>query len=481
MGWLGVLLFLVCIQIAAIVILEFRRPSNAIAWIVIVYIFPLIGLILYYFIAQRFNHKRVVRDSKHKRFVGDERTSQAQTTDMCMQEKGLFRQVDEEMGYARLVSLLDKLPVSRAFSNNKVAIMADASDVYDAMLEAMERAQDHIHVQFYTIRDDRIGKRFQEVWKRKASEGVKVRVLYDGVGSWRLGRRYIDELQRAQVETACFLPPFIAFLDKRINYRNHRKLVIVDGEIGYVGGLNIGDEYLGENQKLGYWRDTHMQIQGDAVHEMQRIFIADWHLGSGKVIQSPMLFPELTTKKLGDDRVQLVTSGPDTLYEPILEVAFTAINIARERIWLTTPYFIPDSSLFMALKTAAVCGVEVKLMIPATPDSKLVYYASQSYLKELLQAGVQVYRYERGFLHAKTMLIDHVLASVGTANLDMRSLHDNFEMNALLSDAEHIEKLEQQFLMDIKDCSQLSLSRFERRSPVQRGMEAAARLLSPLL
>lgn len=477
MAWIGALLLLVCLQIAAIVVMEFRRPSNAIAWIAIVYIFPFVGLILYYFVAQRFSHRRVMRREKRERYILDAIPLHEVSVS---QDRGIIRK-HQAKGYERLYRLLNTLPVTHAIAHNQVELMAESRHVFDAMMKAMEQAEDHIHVQFYTIRDDEIGRKFQAIWQRKASQGVKVRILYDGVGSWRLGKKYVSALQEAGVETACFLPPFVAFLDKRINYRNHRKIVIVDGKIGFMGGLNIGDEYLGHDPKLGYWRDTHLRIEGEAVRDLQRIFIEDWRLASGKNVHSPMLFPDISPSEQGGELVQLVAGGPDLHYEPILEVMFTAFSIAHERIWIATPYFIPDPSLFMALKAAAVCGVEVKLMIPALSDSKLVYYASQSYLQELLQAGVRVYRYERGFLHAKTILIDHVLVSVGTANLDMRSLYDNFELNALFSDPHLIDKLEEQFLADEKDCTELTLHKLERRSPVQRGLEAAARLLSPLL
>lgn len=464
----GLLVFLV--QIVIILVLEFRHPTKTIAWIMILFVLPIVGFGLYYFVAREYKTKRLVKEMRGGTSIWQE-----------LQRRRPKLSMHDLLGdktYQRLYHLLDHIAYSQATNNNEVEIYKDPAHAYDSILEAMEQAEDHIHVEYYTIRDDEIGRKFQQLWIRKAKEGVSVRVIYDGVGSYSLNSRYLEPLRQAGVEMKSFLPPWIAFLDKRINYRNHRKIVVVDGRAGFTGGVNIGDEYLGKNPKLGYWRDTHIRIYGDAVYDLQRIFLEDWLLVSGERVDSPFLIPEPTVT--GSDQVQVIMGGPDSKYDPILEVYFTAITLAQKRIYVTTPYFIPDPSVFTALKTAAVCGVDVRVIIPCVPDSKLVYYASLSYLTELMQAGVRFFRYERGFVHAKTLLVDDVLGCVGTANMDMRSFFSNFELNALFYDASLIKRLEQDFHSDLKDCTELKLEKFRHRSRWHKCKEVISRLLSPL-
>jgi cardiolipin synthase len=274
------------------------------------------------------------------------------------------------------------------------------------------------------------------------------------------------------------LPPIIAFFDKRINYRNHRKILVIDGMKGYLGGINVGEEYLGANPRLGFWRDTHMELIGDSVYSLQVAFLEDWRFVSGKQLTDPILFPE--HHNTGRKCVQIIRSGPDTHWDAILEMYFGAITCAKKRIYMTTPYFIPDPSITMGLKTAAISGVDVKIIYPSRSDSKIVNYASISYFEELMQAGVRFYSYEKGFIHAKVLIIDDILASVGTANLDMRSFFSNFELNAVLFDKETIQRLEADFLLDLKGSKELKLEVFQKRSRWQKGKEVVARLLSPL-
>jgi cardiolipin synthase len=281
------------------------------------------------------------------------------------------------------------------------------------------------------------------------------------------------------VKAHCFLPPRIAFFDKRMNYRNHRKIVVVDGAIGFVGGFNIGDEYLGLDPKLGFWRDTHLQFKGDAVGILQEVFLQDWWFTAKERLAYPEYLPERGCT--GTEQVLIVPSGPNADTEPVLESTFAAIAAAKSRIYMETPYFIPDRSLAMGLRTAALSGVDVRLVIPYVCDTKLVMHATLSYVEELLKAGVRVYRYKKGFMHAKVLLVDDLLACVGTANLDMRSFFSNFELNALLFDEGAIKRLEGDFEQDLRDSEELELSRFKQRPRRQKAWEAGARLLAPLL
>ncbi|MBO9607518.1 MAG: cardiolipin synthase [Paenibacillaceae bacterium] len=468
MLWLVVILLLFIFQVATILVLEFRQPSKAIAWMLILFIFPIIGFVLYYFLAKGYKNRRTIRrkGNRHMREVRRD----------LLRERKKSPDINRD---PRLFGLLHNLPGSPATECNDVTILTNAAPTFEALLDAMAHAQDHIHLEFYTIRHDKIGTRFQEMMIRKAKEGVTVRLLYDGVGSIELNDKYVRTLREAGVETGCFLPPFIALVDKRLNYRNHRKIAVIDGKVGFLGGINIGDEYLGGNRKLGFWRDTHMMLKGDAVYFLQQTFLADWAFATGHAINGPQYYPEHDCDK--QESVQIVNSGPDSSWDTILEVYFAAISTAKRRVHIATPYFIPDQSMLMALKTAAVSGVDVKIIIPSVADTHVVYWASLSYLDELLQAGVRFYKYKKGFIHAKVLITDQTLASVGTANMDMRSFYSNFEMNAFMFDNELIDRLEADFRRDLLDSEEITLAEFSKRGRLQRGKEVMARLLSPLL
>lgn len=468
MLWLVVILLLFIFQVATILVLEFRQPSKAIAWMLILFIFPIIGFVLYYFLAKGYKNRRTIRrkGNRHMREIRRD----------LLRERKKSPDINRD---PRLFGLLHNLPGSPATECNDITILTNAAPTFEALLDAMAHARDHIHLEFYTIRHDKIGTRFQEMMIRKAKEGVTVRLLYDGVGSIELSDKYVRALREAGVETGCFLPPFIALVDKRLNYRNHRKIAVIDGKVGFLGGINIGDEYLGGNRKLGFWRDTHMKLEGDAVYFLQQTFLADWAFATGHAINGPRYYPEHDCDK--QESVQIVNSGPDSSWDTILEVYFAAISTAKRRVHIATPYFIPDQSMLMALKTAAVSGVDVKIIIPSVADTRIVYWASLSYLDELLQAGVRFYKYTKGFIHAKVLITDQTLASVGTANMDMRSFYSNFEMNAFMFDNELINRLEADFRRDLLDSEEITLAEFSKRGRLQRGKEVMARLLSPLL
>lgn len=476
MLWLVLALGLFVLQILTILIGEFRHPSKAMAWLFILFIIPVIGFVVYYFLATEYSQRKKVQ-RKGLRLVTDIRH-------LGKKQKPVDLEIDEErlQGWRqepRMFSLLSNIPGSQIMMRNEVKILTNASVAYPAMLNALEKAERFIHFEFYLIRHDTTGRKFQEVLMRKAREGVEVRCIFDGIGSYQLSDRFIRELKRAGCEVYFFLPALIAFFRKRINYRNHRKIVVVDGLKGFLGGMNIGDEYLGTNPKLGFWRDTHVAFEGDAVYALQNTFLTDWHFVSGRRLTDSDLFPEHECE--GRKPVQILSSGPDAHWDAVLEMYFGAIATAKKRIFITTPYFIPEASIIMGLKTAAVSGVDVRVIYPQRPDSRIVNYASLSFMEELMQAGVRFYAYQKGFIHAKVILIDHLLASVGTANMDMRSFYSNFEMNAVLFDKETLQRIESDFLQDLKDSRELKLEQFEKRSRYQKGKEVVARLLSPLM
>ncbi len=477
MIWLVLALLVFIFQIATILILEFRHPTKTIAWLMILFIVPFIGFVMYYFLATEFRQRRKVR---HKGSRMTEVT-RSHIINRCkvVNLPGEFSN-DQMHNEDRLFGLLKNLPDCPITQCNETIIYNNTRDTYDAILESMEQAKDHIHLEYYIFKADHIGSRFQEVMIRKAREGVKVRFIYDGVGSYELVDGFLQELKDGGVEAHSFLPPLVAFFNKRINYRNHRKIVVVDGNIGYLGGMNIGDEHLGSNPKLGYWRDTHMCLLGDGVNFLQHTFLIDWSLVSGeKLMEDHRYFPVHHCP--GIEQVQLISSGPDTQGDGILEMYFAAISTATKHIYITSPYFIPDQSIMMAIKTAAISGLDVRIIIPGVADSKIVELASLSYLEELMRAGVKFYQYHKGFIHAKVMIIDYKLATVGTANLDMRSFFSNFELNAVMFDMKTIKRIESDFFQDLIDSRELTLAKFMQRSRYQKAREVLARLFSPLL
>lgn len=476
MIWLIAVLLVFIVQIAAIVLLEFRNPGKAVAWLSILFLCPVIGIIIYYFVARDYRKRKKLRSWAPRLFR--EVKAKLWRQSVIVESPGDLRN-PEFQHQERLFGLLTLRPGSPITGANRTRVFSEGKPAFAAMLAAMEQARDHIHIEFYIFRGDGIGTAFQEVMIRKAREGVKVRMLCDGLGSHGLQRAFVDRLREEGVEVYFFLPPLKAMLKRRVNYRDHRKIVVVDGTVGFVGGLNVGDDYLGLYEKMGYWRDTHLQLEGDAVYFLQLAFLDDWQLASGQPIGDLALFPPHGGQRR--EHVQILTGGPNQRRSTIQEMCFSSIAAAKRRIWIASPYFIPDSGVYTALKTAAQSGVEVIIIIPYHSDSRFVKLASLSYVEELMEAGVKFYQYRKGFLHAKVMIIDDLLASVGTANMDMRSFFYNFELTALLFGVGPIARLSRDFERDLGDSLPLLPGEFARRPRRQKRLELLARLLAPLL
>jgi len=478
MVWIALALLLFIFQIAAILIAEFRRPSKAIAWLSISFLLPFVGFLVYYFIAREYRQRTKVR-RRERQMVEEANRHQLPRHAQTLRRADDFRneRLREER---RLIELLRSFPDAAITLRNDTKVLASAQETYRLMLEDIERAQDHIHMLYYIWNDDVYGRKFHDVLIRKALEGVEVRIIYDGIGAYSTPKGFWNGLREAGGHVHCFLPAFIALFDKRLNYRNHRKITIADGLFGYVGGINIGDEYTGKDKKLGYWRDASVRLSGDAVYELQRTFFKDWEFVCGeKLPYSERFYPKHEVS--ARDTVQIVPSGPDTNWNTILEMYFAAICTAKERIYITSPYLIPDRSLLMALKTAALAGVDVRIVIPGVADSKLTMWASLSFVEELLQTGIRIYRYRKGFMHAKIIVVDSHFASTGTANMDLRSFFDNFEINAAFFDEHIVTRFASDVLLDISDSEELKLAEFAKRGRLEIGKEALGRLVSPLL
>ncbi|AIQ11589.1 cardiolipin synthase [Paenibacillus durus] len=469
-------LCLFIVQIMVILVLEYRRPQRAIAWLFLLFCCPPLGLLIYYILGRDYR--------KIRKLKAHPAATRRALHDYAAERSRIITRTEdtgnpELTGRKELLHLLDGLSESPVTGRNASRILVNAGEAYESMLQAMESASEHIHLEFYIFRDDATGERFQDVMIRKARQGVKVRLLCDGLGSRKLGRRFLRPLASAGVETHFFLPPLASLFGGRFNYRNHRKILIVDGLVGFTGGINIGDEYLGKDPKMGFWRDTHLRLEGDAVYFMQHVFLKDWQLVSGERLSHPRMFPVHGCG--GDEGVQIIGSGPDGDIDANQAMIFAAICAAKSRIWIASPYFIPDPAILRALKNAVLRGADVRIMIPSKPDSALVYYASLSYLDNLLDAGVKFYRYRKGFMHAKVWIADGLLASVGSVNMDMRSFYSDFELSAILLQPQRIEELADQFRRDLEGSEAIDPDLFRQRGKLARAAEEICSLLSPLL
>lgn len=459
-----------------IIFLERKDATSTWAWIMVLMFIPIAGFFFYLVFGRKISNKRIFTwETKSK--LGVKRAAQAQLR--ALEEDTFVFKHPEIREYKSLYYMHLRNDDAIFTQDNKVDIYTDGEKKFKALIQDIDKATDHIHMLYYIIRYDGLGKQIADALIKKANEGVEVRVLYDDMGSRGLNRKFIKRIRHAGGQVEAFFPPKIPKINLKINHRNHRKLTIIDGKIGYIGGFNIGDEYLGKNKKFGYWRDTHLRIIGDSVNHMQTRFILDWNQAS----RNDILYEDryYAAVPAGDVGIQIVTSGPDSDWQQIKNGYIKMILSAKKYIYIQTPYFIPDESLADALRVACLSGVDVKIMIPNKPDHPFVYWATLSYSGDLLMAGAEVYIYQNGFLHAKTIVVDGEIASVGTANIDVRSFKLNFEGNAFLYDSAISQQLEASYMEDISLSTQMTKKLYEKRSLGIRFKESISRLLSPIL
>lgn len=470
------IIFIINIALAlTLIFLERRNSAVTWAWILVLMFIPGLGFILYLFLGQ--DHR------KKKRFTakGQKDLNQAIDQKNQMLHRHYLNFSESDIHDLKDLILLFFRNSGSVFSkNNRITILNNGNEKFPMLIEELKKAKHHIHMAYYIIRDDEIGRAVRDILVQKANDGVEVRLLYDGMGCLFLGKKYFQPLIEAGGEIASFLPPFIPYINVRVNYRNHRKITVIDGKKAFTGGLNLGDEYLGKSPKYGFWRDIHLLIEGSSVDQLQLRFMMDWQFASKNIIpNSDNYFP--VHDNLGQSGVQIVSSGPDSQWASIHQGYFKMITRAEKKIYIQTPYFVPDDSIAEALRVAALGGVDVRIMIPAMPDHPFVYWASTSYIGDLLAAGAKAYIYENGFLHSKLVISDSSVASVGSANLDIRSFAMNFEVNTFIYDVKIIHELQQFFLEDLKLCKEITLDSYRRRSPWIKIKESISRLLSPLL
>lgn len=463
------------ILVTYVIFVARKNSSSAWAWILIMLFFPILGFILYLFIGQGF-YKRKTFNKKE-----EEDTYRHLIHGQEIRLASALNEFDtlSNASYSGVLKLNLLGHQSLYTNDNTIDIFTDGPSKFNQLFEDIKAAKEFIHLEYYIIRHDTLGNYLKEILIEKAKSGVKVILLYDGMGCLWVPKAYFNELVSAGIKVTSFFPPFIPYINLRVNYRNHRKIVVIDNKIAYLGGFNIGNEYMGLNKRMGFWRDTHLRLTGSSVQMLNMQFLLDYRFASKEDIPLPTYTPY--SDSTGACGMQIVSSGPDSKQPCVRNSYLKMLAEAKESIYLQTPYFIPDEALLTALKLAALSGVDVKIMIPNKPDHMFVYWASYSYVGEILQTGAKCYTYEKGFLHAKTLIIDNAMCSVGTANFDLRSLNLNFEVNAFIYDKFISESLTKIFQTDLMDCSQITNEIYQSRSNLIKFKESIARLLSPIL
>lgn len=472
---IAIVILNICFGIS-IVFFERKTPEIALAWLTLLVFIPLLGFLFYLAFGQNFYRARLFR----MKGAGDQKVLDLVTGQLA--EVARLEKVPGDEQLFRFLRVIRMLLVSNhavVSDNNTIEIYTNGHDKFKALFAAIEGAKEFVHVEYYYISADGLGTEMAALLTRKAKEGVEVRVLVDGLPFSVVPPSFWRPFLEAGGKKAVFFPGFLRYINFRFNNRNHRKIVVIDGKTAFCGGFNVGDEYIGRRE-LGFWRDTHIKIDGDAAHLLELRFIMDWNFASEDHIDpSPRYFPK--TDGTGSAAVQIVSSGPDHQHNQIKLAYLHLINSASESVCIQSPYFVPDQSLIDALRLAAQSGIDVKIMIPCKPDHLFVYTVNHAWIRDLLDAGVKAYTYNDGFIHAKTLVIDGAVASVGSANWDIRSFKLNFETNALIYNPVIAKQLWEIFEEDLTHSTEITPESLAKRPLLEKVWEPIARLFSPVL
>lgn len=460
------------ISAISLIFIERKEPTTTWAWLLILMILPGVGFLLYLIFGQNLSRQKIFREKK----VIDERKSR-ELIEKFKKEKS-SNNISSE--FIELINMNYNHSKSLYTTGNDVKIYTDGVEKFKQLIEDIRNAKNFIHIEYYIFKLDDLGKKIINELKKKVDEGLEVRLLVDGMGSKSLRNNHIRYIKDLGIKIHVFFPGILPYINMRLNYRNHRKIAIIDGKIGYVGGFNVGNEYVNKGKQFKYWRDTHIRIQGEAVNELNKRFILDWDYASeGEIKDNKKYF--LDQEEYGDIGIQIVSSGPDHKEEYIKNAYMKIINNAKRNVYIQTPYLVLDEPMADALKIAALSGIDVRIMVPGKPDHFFMEWILSSTMGELMECGVKIYRYQKGFIHAKTIVADGKISTVGTANLDIRSFQLNFEVNAIIYDSKTAKNLEDIFNSDINDCKLVSLEEYNSRGRVIRIKEALIRLIAPIL
>ena len=443
------------------------RPSKTLAWLLAIFTIPVGGILLYLLLGRNRRKNKILK-KKDVSFNGTTATFQQIPQEIDMEQQRIINLVGKNCGF---------YPVK----GNRAILLKDGKTTFESIFQALENANSYIYLQYYIFEEGDLADRLLQLFQSKVKKGLKVRMIYDSVGSFTLSKKYIKALKAAGVEVFPFLPfRFDRFLSA-LNYRNHRKIIVVDGIHGFTGGINISDKYLKGDPDLGIWHDMHLQITGPAVGQLEEVFLSDWFLVSeeqlylGKPEKFDFVNPEDSVP------IQIVSSGPEDDFATIQQVYFSMITSAKKYLYITNPYVMPGPEILHALQTASLSGVDVRLLVSERGDNTIVDWSIRSYFEPLLRAGVRLFLFPDGFLHSKIIVSDDTLATVGTANIDMRSFEHNYEVNALVYDKGFAQKLKKDFLNDCLNSIELDYNQFKQRTWVTKLKEGTAKVFSPIL
>lgn len=467
--WLLIIAYgITVISIVGIVLSENRNPVKSLAWITVLLLFPVGGLVLYLFFGRSIKNTHMIsRRNKRKLRQGESTVTTVIPENYTLEMR-------------QLTELGRSLCGATFYPDNRVEVYSYGRDKFEALFNDIRAAEEYIHLQYYIIEDDHIGRALRDALIERAKAGVRVRVIYDDFGCWGVSRKFFRSMREAGIDIHPFFkvvfPPFAT----RINWRNHRKLAVIDGEVAYVGGMNVADRYIDGGSKFGCWRDTHMRITGPAVAAVQYSFAVDWSFMGQSLLQEPvdMSLPKGPGEAAG---LQMMRCGPTSEWSNVSLYMLKAIGNAKKRVYIQTPYFLPTDAMLSALQAAALSRVDVRVMIPLKSDSSTLTLASYSYIMECLRAGIKIYLFEAGMLHSKTMMIDDRLSAIGSANIDFRSFEHNFEETMFIFSSEVNTTLRAQFMADLQQSTRVRASVWRRRPIIQKAKESIVRLLSPVL
>lgn len=466
---LSYLCIIYALVVAGIIFIEGQNPDRIMLWLLVLIFLPVVGVLIYMVIGPD--------PSAYKRRKEYMKPEHPNTEDFIVTDIG-----EASLPIAKLLHSVDSSSITL---RNRVQIITDGEKSFSTLFNIIENAKKYIHLQFFIIKNDDLGKKLHSILIKAAKRGVRVRVLYDAIGSWSLNRKYTDSLRDAGIKCYSFHPVSFARFRRKMNYRNHRKIVVADGQYAFTGGANIGDDYLGKGE-MGFWRDTNIVISGEGVDNLNKIFIHDWCI---RTEQNPkILYDEI--KSLEEKRdyrslpitpLQVVSSGHGSVWHSIKTGYFSMIARATSRVWIATPYFVPGETIINAMITTALAGIDVRLMIPQKIDHILVHWATQSQFERLLISGVRIFVYNKGFLHAKTILTDDTISSIGSCNMDIRSLEINFENQVFFYDKRLNNQAAIQYETDIKDCNEITLADWLKRPIWDKILEAFGKMYSAQL
>lgn len=477
-GWLGrsfaVIALGSTLVIIAVILSENRNPVKSLAWVTVLLLLPVVGLILYIFFGRSIKNKRMISRRNRRKLRRGEKNSHISPRDIGLSDEA-----------AAQVNLGRSIAGAQLYAGNTAEIFTDGNDKFEALLRDIGNAAKSINIEYYIISDDATGRRLCEALTAKAAEGVKIRLIYDHVGSFGTSSSFFRKMRENGIEAYPFFKVSFPRFGTRVNWRNHRKICVIDSSVAYIGGMNIADRYI-DGGKFGYWRDTHVRVTGSIVKALQYSFAVDWNfMGRGLIdvdeIGADARPPLLSADAVRNAGMQLLTSGPMSQWSNIALAFHKAIANARRRVFIQTPYFLPDEGMLKALLTASLAHVDVRIMIPLRGDSLMLTHASQSYISECLKAGIKIYLYKKGMLHAKTMVIDDEISTTGSTNFDFRSFDYNFESNIFFFSREIAKRMTDDFRKDIAECERIQPAKWRQRPFTVKAAESILRLLSPVL